>query len=891
VVRRGTAAVMTLFALAALSAGVAAPAPAPQRSDLPYRDASLSVEARAADLLGRMSLEEKFWQLFMIPGGLDDPGDDYSNGIFGLQIGTADTEESGAAAVGTPGEVAARVARAHAERVNAIQRYFVEETRLGIPIIPFDEAVHGLTRPGATVFPQAIALAASWDVELIERVASAIAQETRSRGIRQVLSPVVNIADDVRWGRVEETYGEDPYLASTMGMAFVRAFEGLGVITTPKHFVANVGEGGRDSYPVQLSERVLFERYLPPFEAAIAAGARSVMTAYNSLDGLPATQNPRLLEGILKGEWGFDGFVISEAAATGGATVLHMTEPSTPVAAQHAWQAGLDVVFQSRYGQQRPYLDAVQRGLVDESVIDAAVLRVLRAKLSLGLFEDPYVDPDRAAGINGNAAHGALARAAARAGIVLLQNDGTLPLGSSTRVAIIGEDANEARLGGYSGPGVAPVSVVEGIRAYLPNASAMRYEPGPGRVVRDVVVVPESAFGDGIGASYFDNIDLAGEAVITRTDPRIDFRWTLNSPGRGLPFDWYSARWTGTLTVPSEGVARIGVEGNDGYRLWLDGELAIDNWRKVSYGRRLVPVDWQPGSSHALRLEYFESTGIARLRLVWDAGVVDDAERRIAAAVAAARNADAAIVVAGIEEGEFRDRASLGLPGRQEELIRRVAATGTPTIVVLIGGSAITMPWLDEVAAVLDAWYPGEQGGNGIADVLFGESDPGGRLPITFPIAEGQLPLYYNHKPTGRGDDYVDLTGMPLFPFGHGLSYTTFEYSDLRITPAVIAPDGSAIVRATITNIGDRAGSEVAQLYIRDVLASMARPVQELKGFAHVRLEPGESAEMSFRIGREELRMLDADMRWVVEPGVFRIQVGRSSEDIRLRGELEVRSN
>jgi beta-glucosidase len=810
-----------------------------------------------------------------------------------------------------PGAVASRIARAHAERINAIQRYFVEDTRLGIPIIPFDEAVHGLTRPGATVFPQAIALAASWDVQLMEQVAAAIARETRSRGIRQVLSPVLNIADDVRWGRVEETYGEDPYLASAMGTAFVRAFEGLAVITTPKHLVANVGEGGRDSYPIQLSERVLFERYLPPFEAALRAGARSVMTAYNSVDGLPATQNPRLLNGILKGAWGFEGFVISDAAATGGATVLHMTEPDTPTAAQHAWQAGLDVVFQSRYGQQRPYLAAVQRGLVDESVIDAAVLRVLRAKLALGLFEDPYVDPGRAASLNGNAAHGALARAAARAGTVLLKNDpGALPLSASARLAIIGEDAAEARLGGYSGPGVAPVSIVDGIRAHLPSASAMRYEPGPGRLDRELVVVPESAFGAapaataeqpadpagerasaGVSGTYFDNITLAGEPIITRTDPRIDFRWTLNSPGRGVPFDWYSARWTGTMTVPPEGVAHVGIEGNDGYRLWLDGELVIDDWQKLSYGRRVVPVDWQPGSSHALRLEFFESTGIARLRLLWDAGVVDDAERRIAAAVRAADAADAAIVVAGVEEGEFRDRAFLGLPGRQEELIRRVAATGTPTIVVLIGGSAITMPWLNDVAGVLDAWYPGEQGGNGIADVLFGDADPGGRLPITFPMAAGQLPLYYNHKPTGRGDDYVDLTGMPLFPFGHGLSYTTFAYSDLRIEPAAIAPDGSAIVRATVTNSGDRAGSEVAQLYVRDVLASVARPVQELEGFERVHLAPGESAEVSFRLGPEELRMLDADMEWVVEPGAFRIQVGRSSEDIRLRGELEVRSN
>jgi beta-glucosidase len=649
------------------------------------------------------------------------------------------------------------------------------------------------------------------------------------------------------------------------------------------------------------------------------------MTAYNSVDGLPATQNPRLLNGILKGEWGFEGFVISDAAATGGATVLHMTEPSTPVAAQHAWEAGLDVVFQSRYGQQRPYWEAVQRGLVAEPIIDAAVARVLRAKLKLGLFERPYVDPDAAARSNGSDEHLALARQAARASLVLLKNDaGTLPLAATlTSLAVIGGDAVEARLGGYSGPGVAPVSILEGIRARLPSPARLRFAPGPGRVSRDVAVVPGESLSTvagvagagaagaggvdpasaspvaaaaaqeaiaGVRGEYFDNIRLEGEPRLVRVDPRIDFRWTLSSPGRGIPFDWYSARWTGTLTAPPEGVRRIGIEGNDGYRLWIDGELLIDNWRKISYGRRLAAVDLAPGSTHDLRLEYFESTGNARLRLVWDAGVDDDDEARIDEAVALAGDSDVAIVVAGLEEGEFRDRALLGLPGRQEDLIRRVAATGTPVVVVLIGGSAVTMSaWLEEVEAVVDAWYPGEQGGHAVADVLFGDANPAGRLPITFPMAEGQLPLHYNHKPTGRGDDYTDLTGMPLFPFGYGLSYTSFAYANLRIEPAAIAAGGSAEVRATVTNTGPRRGDEVVQLYVRDILASVARPVQELKGFARVRLAPGESTEVAFRLGPEHLRMLDADMQWIVEPGRFRVMVGSSSEDIRLRGELVVR--
>jgi beta-glucosidase len=304
----------------------------------------------------------------------------------------------------------------------------------------------------------------------------------------------------------------------------------------------------------------------------------------------------------------------------------------------------------------------------------------------------------------------------------------------------------------------------------------------------------------------------------------------------------------------------------------------------------VAEMSWTPGSSHAIRLEYFESTGNARLKLLWNAGAADDAAERIAEAVALARESAIAIVAAGIEEGEFRDRAFLRLPGRQEELLHRVAATGTPVVVVLIGGSAITMSsWIERVAAIVDAWYPGEQGGNAIADVLFGDANPAGRLPITFPVAEGQLPLSYNHKPTGRGDDYVDLTGMPLFPFGFGLSYTTFEYSNLRIEPAAIDATGTATVRCTVRNNGTRAGDEVVQLYVRDLLASVARPILELKGFQRLSLDRGAAREVSFTLGPEELRMLDRDRRWVVEPGAFRILIGASSKDIRLRGELIVK--
>jgi beta-glucosidase len=838
-----------------------------------------SATERAKALVAQMTPEEKFWQLYMIPGDFRDSTNDYSHGVFGLQVRTT-------GAFSSPS-----VARAQAKYINSLQRYFVERTRLHIPIIPFEEAVHGFGWKGATVFPAAIGLAATFDTAMMSRVATAIARETRSRGVRQVLSPVVNIATDVRWGRVEETYGEDPYLSSRMAVAFVGAHERNGVIATPKHFVANIGDGGRDSYPVDVSERLLDELHFPPFRAAIAeAGAGSIMTAYNSVDGSPASQNRALLTDKLKREWGFGGFDISDQAAVGGSTVLHHTEASTASATADALNAGLDVIFQSSYEQYRPYYDAFRRGLVPDSVIDAAVARVLKAKFELGLFENPYVNPDSAAFWNDSEEHRRLARESARESIVLVRNERRrLPLNPAlASIAVIGVDAVEARLGGYSGEPTHTVSILDAIRERLGTRATVRYAAGPGRVSREWAVVPAAHLK--VRGEYFANNRLEGAPVVTRADERIDFGWTLNSPARGIPFDWYSVRWTGTLTAPRGGVHQLGVEGNDGYRLFVDGRLVVDDWKKQSYGSHLATVNLKSGTTHDVRLEFFESTGNARIKLVWDAGVASTWRRSIDSAVAAARASDVAVIVAGIEEGEFRDRAFLKLPGHQEELIARIAATGKPMIVVLSGGSAITMsPWLDHVDAVLDAWYPGEEGGHAVADVLFGDADPAGRLPITFPISEGQLPLVYNHKPTGRGDDYLDLTGQPLFPFGFGLSYTTFEYSNLTISPPVMAPSGSALVRATITNTGTRAGDEVAQLYVHDVLASVARPVMQLEGFQRVHLAPGESRDVTFTLSPAELRMLDRDMHWVVEPGVFRIMIGASSKDIRLRGELTVK--
>lgn len=856
-----------------------------------YKDKSQPIEKRVHDLLSRMTPEEKFWQLFMIPGDLDNASaTQYKNGLFGFQVSAAAKGDAGGQLLnyGTN-----ETAVALAKKINAIQKYFVEETRLGIPIIPFDEALHGLVREGATVFPQAIALAATWDTTLMSKVATVIAKEARQRGIRQILSPVVNIAADVRWGRTEETYGEDPFLSAAMGVAFVSAFEKKDIITTPKHFIANAGDGGRDSYPVHINERLLEEIYFVPFKACFEkGGSRSVMTSYNSLDGIACSTNSWLLQEKLKKKWGFEGFVISDANAVGGEVVLHNTAKDYPTSGQHAISNGLDVIFQTEYRHHQLFIPPFLDGSIDSNRINDAVARVLKAKFELGLFENPYVPVEANVPVQ---EHKRVAKQAALESIVLLKNaNNVLPLQKNIRsIAVIGVDAIEARLGGYSGPGNNKVSILEGIKQQASNSTKIIYAPGCGRTSNEYTVIPSTQLryngSEGLQGEYFTNVTLSGEPVVKRTDKAIDFHWTLYAPDPLLQADFYSVRWTGQLVAPATGKFRIGLEGNDGFRLYINNKILIDNWNKQSYRTAVADYSFEKGKSYDIRIEFFEPAGNATIKLVWNIGVVNDWKRKIQEAVTAARQSDVAIVTVGINEGEFQDRAMLTLPGHQEELITAVAATGKPVVVLLVGGSAITMSnWIDKVPAIVDIWYPGEEGGPAVAAVLFGDYNPAGRLPLTFPVHEAQLPLVYNHKPTGRGDDYTNLSGQPLFPFGFGLSYTTFEYSDIKLSKNNIRSTDSTTVSFTLQNTGTRDGDEVVQLYIRDMLSSLARPVMELKGFQRVHIKAGESQTISFTINPEMLSMLDRQLNKVLEPGEFRIMVGGSSRDIRLKETLTV---
>jgi beta-glucosidase len=870
--------------LAAAAAAGLWSAPAPRRSEktVPaYKDASLPIEVRVRDLLGRMTLEEKAAQVRCTTQDMERPGALPPEGVGGLAVVLR----------GDP-------PREGAERANRLQKLALTRTRLGIPFLIHDEALHGILARGGTSFPQAIGLAATWNPELLERVARAIGRETRTRGIRQVLSPVVNIARDVRWGRTEETYGEDPFLTSALGAAFCRGVEREGVVTTPKHYVANVGDGGRDSNPIHFSERLLREVYFPGFEACFKlGGAGSVMAAYNSLNGVPCSADKWLLTDILRTEWGFGGFVVSDYGSVDGILSKHHTAATKAEAAAQALEAGLDMELPEIDVFGEPLLEALRQGLVNEAVLDRSVERILAAKFRLGLFDRPTVDPAAAEAANDCAENRALALEAARQSIVLLKNaGGALPLKAGLKtIAVLGPCADAERLGGYSGTGMKVVTVLAGLRNRVPPGTRVLYAKGCELESSSLPAIPSDrlvpagadAGQNGLKGEYFANDRLEGEPVVVRVDPTINFDWATGSPDPRIPPDHFSVRWTGSLIPDKTQDYILGVTTDDGVRFYLDGDLLLDRWVQRSATTDYVPVRLEAGRAYDLRIEYYENDGYAFAGLGWDVKPGIDAQ--FEEAVAAARGADVAVVVGGLIEGEGRDRARLSLPGRQEDLIKAVAGTGVPTVVVLSGGSAVTMEsWGRLVPAIVEAWYAGEEGGNAVADVLLGHTNPGGRLPVTFPQFAGQVPLYNDPRPTGRGWDYVDLSGQPLFPFGHGLSYTRFEYGGLKVEPGTIPAVGSVTISLEVKNAGERAGDEVVQLYLRDVVSSVSRPIRELKGFRRISLAPGETKTVEFVLGRDALSFLDRSLKPVVEPGTFEVMVGSSSEDIRARGTFEV---
>jgi beta-glucosidase len=746
----------------------------------PYLNRKLATDKRVKDLLARMTLEEKAAQMMCV---WQEKANTLINeaGEFDLQKARTHFKKGhGLGQVGRPSDAAGgRNARATAELTNAIQKFFLEESRLGIPVIFHEECLHGHAAIDSTSFPQPIGLAATFDPDLVERLFTMTAEEARVRGTHQALTPVVDVARDPRWGRVEETYGEDPFLVSRLGIAAVRGFQGDGsfkgkkrVIATLKHFVAHgQPESGMNCAPANVSERVLRETFLFTFKEAInKAKAISVMASYNEVDGVPSHANRWLLRDVLRAEWRFKGFVVSDYYSIWELnyrpdTHGHFVAKDKREACRLAVEAGVNIELPEPdcYLQ---LIDLVRKGELKEKQLDELVAPMLYWKFKLGLFDDPYVDPGEAERIVGCEQNRKLALEAARETITLLKNENSLApldLNLIKTIAVIGPNADRSLLGGYSGVPKREVTVLEGIKAKAGN--------------------------------------------------------------------------------------RVKVLYSEGCKITIGGAWHIDE---------VVPSD------------------------------PEEDRKQIAEAVKVATQADVIVLAIGDNEQTSReawnlkhmgDRASLDLVGRQEELVQAMVATGKPVVVFLFNGRPISINYLARnVPVIFECWYLGQETGQAVADVLFGAHNPGGKLPITVPRSAGHVPAFYNYKPSARRGYLFDDVS-PLFAFGYGLSYTTFSFRNLRLEKKSIKRTGSTRVLVDVTNTGRNAGAEVVQMYIRDTVSSVTRPVKELKGFQKIWLQPGETKTVALDITPESLAFYDINMKYLVEPGDFEIMVGNSSRD------------
>ncbi|HTI96343.1 MAG TPA: glycoside hydrolase family 3 C-terminal domain-containing protein [Rudaea sp.] len=831
------------------------------------------------------------------------------------------------------------------EKVSQMQNAAPAIPRLRVPAYNWwSEGLHGVARAGqSTVFPQAIGLSATFDTPLMGQVATAISDEARAKynqfqrhGMHEryegltFWSPNINIFRDPRWGRGQETYGEDPFLTSRMGVAFVRGMQGddpkyRKLDATAKHFAVHSGpESERHRFDVHPSERDLYETYLPAFRALVQeAKVDAVMGAYNRVDGEPAAASKQLLHDILRGQWGFNGYVVSDCDAIEDIYLRHKVVQTAEQASAMGVKNGDDLDCGNTYAA---LARAVHQGLVSEADIDASVTRLMTARFRLGMFDPPDQVPwsKLPYAVNQSPQHDALARRAAQESIVLLKNDGTLPLSRSLRrIAVIGPTADDvgALLGNYHGTPAAPVTILQGIRQAVPEAT-VTYARGADLVegfsgVGDATLIASSylrpddhANEHGLKGEYFRGRDLAGTPAMTRIDPTVRFRWDEGSPtddaiARGeLPADHaldhesFSVRWSGLLAPPVSGRYELDAAARGGFRMYLDGRLVMDAWDANAPAKRAL-VDLVAGRTYALRLDYAKNGQNPDVQLAWR---LPGARPPLQEAVDAARQSDVVIFVGGLTsdvEGEEMkvsypgfaggDRTDIRLPATQEALLQALYATGKPVVLVLTTGSALGIDWAKQhLPAILVAWYPGQRGGNAVADVLFGDADPAGRLPVTFYKASEKLPPFDDYDMQNR--TYRYFKGEALYPFGYGLSYTHFAYSNLHIDRSTAGAKDRVHVTLQLKNTGERAGDEVVQLYLKPLQAAHARALKELRGFQRVNVRPGETRTVSFDITPDvDLAYYDdVHHAYAVDTGRYQVQIGASSSDIRLSTDLVV---
>ena len=777
-----------------------------------------------------------------------------------------------------------------------------------------NEALHGVVRPGEfTVFPQAIGLAATWNPNLIFRVSTAISDEARGRwkeldyGKKQIAggsdlltfwSPTVNMARDPRWGRTPETYGEDPFLSGRIGCEFVKGLQGdnpryLKTVSTPKHFAANNEEHNRSSCNARMSERDLREYYLPAFERCIVDGkAQSIMMAYNAVNDVPCTVNTYLIKKVLRGDWNFNGYIVSDCSAPEWMVTKHKYVKNLEAAATLALKAGLDLECGDRV-YTAPLLKAYNEYMVSEAEIDSAAYHILRGRMLLGLFDDPSQNPYNKIepSVIGCKEHQELALETARQSMVLLKNQKNfLPLNRKKirSIAVVGISAAHCEFGDYSGnPKNTPVSVLDGIKKYAENANIKVVHAPWVSSGTDFDPISKGFFPNGLKAEYFDNSDLQGTPSV-RMEEELLYD-PVHRPDRFQPEAPMSIRWTGTLKPVVSGDYTLGLKTDDGCRLFLDGKKLIDSWTERSAQMDQVVVKLEAGKTYDLRVEYFDGGGDCFARLYWKAPVTDQTNRLalFGDAGKVAKECDVTVAVLGINksiEREGQDRYSLELPIDQQEFIKELYKVNPNTVVVLVAGSSMAINWMDEnVPAILNAWYPGEQGGNAVAEVLFGDYNPGGRLPLTYYNSLDELPAFDDYSVKNR--TYPHFEGKPLYEFGYGLSYTNFKYKKKSITQSNDTVD----ITFNLSNVGKYDGDEVAQVYVRYPETGTYMPLKQLKGFSRVHLKKGKSADITISIPKKELRYWDEKTRQFVTPtGEYVFQVGGSSENISIEETIKI---
>ncbi|MDR1153422.1 MAG: glycoside hydrolase family 3 C-terminal domain-containing protein [Bacteroidales bacterium] len=861
--------------------------------ELPYKTSSLPVEKRVEDLMSRMTLEEKAAQLDMLSA--NDVMSDAEHFREEQAVHFIDSMCIGSIHDFYPQTAALS---------NEIQRRAVENSRLGIPVLFIEEGLHGYCGVGSTNFPVPIGNASSWDTTLMHHIGRVIGTEARAHGIHFLLCPNLDLARDPRWGRTEETYGEDVYLSSRMAVNMVKGMQGAdlkdnnAVAAEPKHFgIHGIPENGSNTGPVFIGEREARSTHLYIFEKAVTeAKAKGIMAAYHDIDGIPCISSPWLLTDLLRKEWGFDGMVVTDLGAIRRLVAPHYTAAGPKEAITQAVNAGLDMQFYDFPHDvfQKAVAEAVKDGSIPKDKLDRAVSAVLRMKFELGLFENPYTDESLIANVFHSGKHRELALEAGRKSVILLKNDGSLlPFSKNIkRLALIGNLANTPSIGGYGPRQATGVTLYEALKKkygesmqidLIQTGISNQYETVSSEWLSNTVRPAQK----GVYTEYFNNTDLSGQPAYTAVEEKIQGYWHNLSPAPGIDPGHFSTRYSGVISVPTGGIYELSISSNGFGKLYVNSQLLIDNWGETNRARgKSERIELRAGQKIAVKVEYAKTNENASVEMRWRIVEYKNTKEyfdRVTRAVAAA---DAAIVAVGEtdrEVGEGKDRQNLNLKPMDVEMLQAAAKGGKPFASVLLNGRPLVFtPVAETSAAIVEAWFPGESGGEAVADVLFGDYNPSGKLTVSIPKYQGQLPVYYSKK-TSSPRNYTDGNGDPLYSFGHGLSYSTFELSGMTVTPAEPTIKDRIAVTVDVKNTSAADGVETVQLYVRDKIASVVTPVKALKGFSQVFLKAGETKTVTMLLKPEEhLWLINRDMKRVVEPGEFELMAGTSSADIRL---------